>query len=184
MSYNATLTRLWIWASDREYKSQNRKLCTPCLLFWTFISMGMVWQKRHQAAISSNMVYYCIQKCSLSYVAIFFHLCTLICVCEHELDDGRTQWRCKVHIRAIPNACTAKGRNECPTSFSCSSHSSKGCQDYKNIPRWNRTELATSYWTQWRGILCHILYTNMWYRTVNWHWKWPDSLQLDRIWEE
>ena len=55
---------------------------------------------------------------------------------------------------------------------------------YERISGWNRTELATFYWTQWRGALYHILHTRRWHRTVNWHWEWPDPLQLDRTWEE
>ena len=55
---------------------------------------------------------------------------------------------------------------------------------YERISGWNRTELATSYWAQWRGALCHILHTRRWHRTVNWHWEQPDPLQLDRTWEE
>ena len=55
---------------------------------------------------------------------------------------------------------------------------------YERISQWHWTELATSYWTQWRGALCHILHTRRWHRTVNWHWEWPDPLQLDRTWEE
>ena len=65
-----------------------------------------------------------------------------------------------------------------------SSHSSKENEYHKSVPRWNRTELATSYWTQWRSALCHILHTRRWHRTVNWHWEQPDPLQLDRTWEE
>ena len=60
----------------------------------------------------------------------------------------------------------------------------KGPFHCKSISRWNKTALATSYWTQWRGVLCHILHTRRWHRTVNWHWEQPDPLQLDRAWEE
>ena len=55
---------------------------------------------------------------------------------------------------------------------------------WKDTGGQNRTELATSYWAQWRGALCHILHTRRWHRTVNWHWEQPDPLQLDRTWEE
>ena len=55
---------------------------------------------------------------------------------------------------------------------------------YERISGWNRTELAASHWTKWRGALCHILHTRRWHRTINWHWEWPDPLQLDRTWEE
>ena len=55
---------------------------------------------------------------------------------------------------------------------------------YKRISEWDRTELATSYWTEWRGALCHILHTRRWHGRDNWHWEQPDPLQLDRTWEE
>ena len=60
----------------------------------------------------------------------------------------------------------------------------KGPFPCERISWWNWTELAASYWTQWRGALCHILHTRRWHRTVNRHWEQPDPLQLDRTWEE
>ena len=70
------------------------------------------------------------------------------------------------------------------TILTYSSISSKSAIHYKNNGGRNRTELATSYWPQWRGALCHILHTRRWHRTVNWHWEQLDPLQLDRTWEE
>ena len=70
------------------------------------------------------------------------------------------------------------------TLSSHSSQSPKSSEYHKSVPRWCWTELAASYWTQWRGALCHILHTRRWHRTVNWHWEQPDPLQLDRTWQE
>ena len=69
-------------------------------------------------------------------------------------------------------------------SYLHSSYSTKENEYHESIPRQCTAELATSYRTQWRGALCHILHTRRWHRTVNWHGEQPDPLQLDTTWEE